>query len=227
MSFTETIPGTLATFKMIQIPDGETIKNLAVAETETTWDVFDIWAFRLDQTQQEIGAGVDAESRPSRPYGAPDKGFGHAGFAALGITFHAAQEFCQWLSQKTGKRYRLPTEEEWEYAARAGQKDDPTNLDEVAWFWDNADDEAKAVKRKKPNAWGIYDMLGNMAEWTIDQNGNPVVCGGSFMDKDDKVGFKARAYQTIEWQERDPQRPKSKWWLSDAIFVGFRVVCDL
>ena len=228
--FDEKIPGTIVSFKMLPVPDGEfkgkQIKGLWIGETEVTWDLFDIWAFRFDLTQEQIAKNFQVESRPSRPYGAPDKGFGHTGFAALGMTPLSCDLFLKWLSAKTGKKYRLATEAEWEYAARAGAKDEPTNLDDVAWYWENADDVAHALKTKKPNAWGLYDVLGNMAEWAIDKDGKPVVCGGSWRDKKPAVGFTARMYQIPKWNENDPQNPKSKWWLANAPFVGFRVVCE-
>ena len=66
-----------------------------------------------------------------------------------------------------GYKYRLPTEAEWEYAARAGQQGTPP-LDEVAWYADNSGDETHPVGQKKPNAWGLYDMLGNVREWVSD-----------------------------------------------------------
>lgn len=202
------------------------VPKLWVSDTEVTWDLYDIWAFRFDLTPEQVAKGVDAESRPSRPYGAPDRGFGHAGYAALAMTPHAIDEFCKWLTAKTGRKYRLPTEAEWEYAARAGMTREPTDLESVAWFWDNADDEAHAVGKKRPNAWGLYDSLGNVAEWAIDADGKPVTCGGSYRDKKANVGFSARARQLPKWNQTDPQNPKSKWWLSDAPFVGFRLVCE-
>ena len=88
------IPGTLANFKLVKVPPGQIkigdktvdVKSLWVGQTEVTWDVYDVYAFRLDLTQDENAKGVDAASRPSKPYGAPDRGFGHKGYAALGMT---------------------------------------------------------------------------------------------------------------------------------------------
>ncbi len=219
-AYTEKIPGSLVEFTMIRVPGRE----VWIGETEVTWNLFDIWAFRLDLSDADVAAEVDAESRPSRPYGAPDRGFGHSGYPAIGMTHHAAHEFCKWLSLKTGKKYRLPTEEEWEFAARAGALSEPDDLESFAWFWENSEDKTHPVRSKRPNAWGMYDVLGNVAEWAVDKDGKPLVCGGSWKDK--VVGFSVRARQSEGWNQTDPQNPKSRWWLSDAPFVGFRVVCE-
>lgn len=228
------IPGSLVSIKMVKVPAGNIsigdkkveIKPIWVAETEVTWDAYDIYAFRLDLTQQQQATGVDITVRPSKPYGAPDRGFGHQGFAALGMTDNAAQRFCEWLSKATGKKFRLATEAEWEYAARAGSKDLPSPLGDYAWYWDNADDVAHPVGKKKPNAWGIYDMLGNTWEWVTTLDGKAVVCGGSFMDKAPLITFSSKKSYDPKWQEADAHVPKSKWWLSDGPHIGMRVVCE-
>jgi formylglycine-generating enzyme required for sulfatase activity len=224
------IPGTLVSFEMVKIPAGKlgdvSIGDIWVARHEVTWDVFDFYAFRLDLTAEENAKGIDAESRPSRPYGAPDRGFGHKGYAALGMTSHSAERFCEWLSKKTGRKFRLPTEAEWEYAARAGATALPEKLDDFAWYWNNADDKAQPVGKKKPNAWGLFDMLGNVWEWAIGRDGKAVVCGGSYASKAADVTFNARKPFDPKWQEADAHVPKSRWWLSDGPFIGMRVVCD-
>ncbi|HWP30993.1 MAG TPA: SUMF1/EgtB/PvdO family nonheme iron enzyme [Fimbriimonadales bacterium] len=233
--FEEKIPSTLSSFRMRRVPDGEitinkkkySIKNIYFSETEITWDVYDIWLYRLDLTAEERAKGIDAESRPSKPYGAPDRGFGHSGYPAISMTYDAAEQFCAWLSKKTNKHYRLPTEFEWEYAARAGEKSSSmSNLLDYAWVWENSMSKTHPVGKKKPNNWGFFDMLGNAAEWAKDVDGKPVLCGGSFLDKQTNIGFSTRAYQTPKWNQTDPQNPKSKWWLSDAPFAGFRIVCQ-
>jgi hypothetical protein len=233
-AFEEKIPGTVVTFNMVPVPDGEialggkkvSVRKLAVAETEVTWDLYDIFAFRLDLPVDQRSVSADTESRPSKPYGAPDRGFGHAGFPALGIHHHAAQKFCQWLSEKTGRKYRLATEAEWEYAARAGQDKPNGKVDEIAWHYDNTE-QTQAVKKKKPNPWGLYDTLGNVMEWTIGSDGVPVCKGGSYLEQPGQLSFDWRKLFDADWQLDDAHTPKSRWWLSNGPQVGLRVVCDL
>jgi formylglycine-generating enzyme required for sulfatase activity len=229
--FVQKFPGSLVEFEMVPLPfSSASGKRLWIAKTEVTWDLFDIFVFRLDLTQEQQAKGVDADARPSKPYGAPDRGYGHQGYAAISIQYEGAVRFCKWLSAKTGRTYRLPTVAEWEKAALAGAAASPTGkaLEDFAWFWDNADDKAHPVASKKPNAWGIYDMYGNAGEWCAPNKPTekPVVCGGSFMDKAAQVGAKARAFYTPDWQMQDAQIPKSKWWLSDGGHVGFRILCE-
>lgn len=219
---------------MIPLPPGSIliqgkevkIQNIAIGETELPWDVFDIYAFSLDLSLDERAQGVDAQARPTKPYGAPDRGFGHSGYPALSMTYHSAEMFCKWLSKKTGRTYRLPTEAEWEYAARGGAADLPADLSAVAWFRENSEFKTHQCAKKQPNAWGLYDCLGNAGEWAAGMDGKPVLCGGTYRDKKENVGFGARALQQPSWNQTDPQNPKSPWWLSDGGFVGFRVVCE-
>lgn len=234
--YSEKIPDSLASIDMVPIPGGEIvlpdskrpgskvtikIEPFWISATEITWDCYDAYALWREPAEN-APSGVDAVARPSRPYGDVDRGFGHAGYPVISVTYHAAEQFCRWLSAKTGRTYRLPTEAEWEYACRAGSPEPgPKELEKYAWF---AKDKTSPVRSKLPNAWGLYDTIGNAAEWCTDLAGKPVACGGAFKDPASKVGAGARLYQDDSWQANDPQTPKSKWWLSDGEFVGFRVV---
>ena len=238
--YTESIGESLVTFDMIpveggtvvlQTPDGEQrveVPSIWISETEVTWDAYDIFAYSLDIPEAERIQYADAESRPSRPYEAPDYGFGHQGYAAMSVTFHAATEYAKWLSEKTGHTYRLATEAEWQHAALAGLEADAEltedALQELAWFKANAESKTHPVASKEPNALGIYDMLGNVQEWVIGYDGKPVTRGGSYRDDVAEVQYNTRETQSRRWNERDPQIPKSRWWLSDGPFVGFRIV---
>jgi formylglycine-generating enzyme required for sulfatase activity len=166
-------------------------------------------------------------------------------------------EYCRWLSTKTGKTYRLPTEAEWEYACRAGSKTaysfgDASQIRDYAWYTQNSDGKPQKVGTKKANAWGLHDMHGNVAEWCIDhydqafygtfKAGTPalfpvllptdqryshVARGGSWDDEAPLLRSAARRGSEDDWSMLDPQQPKSIWWHTNATFVGFRVVRPL
>ena len=197
----------------------------------------------------------DAVARPTKPYVEMSFGMGKDGYPAISMTQHAANKYCQWLSAKTGQFYRLPTEAEWEYACRAGTTttyswgDDASKIDEYAWYEKNSDFKYQKVGKKKPNPWGLYDMHGNVAEWCMDQYEptydrfkEPVTVspwikattpyphvarGGSWDDTPDKLRSAARRHSDPSWKQQDPQLPKSIWYLTDAQFLGFRIIRPL
>ncbi len=234
------LPGDLVTCDLVPVPGGRyrfadpakggeagevTIAPFWMGKVEVTWDEYDIFAFRMDQTDAEVAANADAASRPSMPYGAPDRGFGHAGYPAISVAGHAAKMFCEWLSKKTGVLYRLPTEAEWEWACREAKADGAAQAtEESAWLKSNSDDTTHPVGQKQPNALGLHDLLGNVVEWVVGSDGVLVTRGGCFRDPAEKLTWQARDVYSLDWQQQDPQDPKSRWWLSDGDFVGFRVV---
>ncbi len=231
-----------------------------MAEVEISWDLYNLFVDRVIDAQQpqpvagtEVQLDADAVTGATRPYVDMTFSMGREGYPAISMTQLAASRFCAWLSALTGNFYRLPTEAEWEYACRAGTQsayaygEDPSLLGDYAWFGLNSRDRYQKVGQKKPNAWGLYDMHGNVAEWTVDQyvadayasyrsgqSDNPVtlpkttyprtVRGGSWQDDAQSLRCAARRPSDKKWKQRDPQIPKSKWWHTDAPFVGFRIV---
>jgi len=210
---------------------------------EVTWDEYRLFMFanQAGETGHKDGL-VDAISRPTRPYVEMSFGMGIDGFPAISMTQHAANKYAEWLSAKTGEFYRLPTEAEWEYACRAGTNENPSPVDDYAWYAKNSDGKYAKVAGKKPNAWGLYDMLGNVTEWTLDAYApykesaqtNPWVAatqpypqvarGGSWNDQADGLSCAVRVASDPSWKQQDPQLPKSIWYLTDAQWLGFRLV---
>ena len=216
---------------------------------EFSWDEYRLFMFASQAGEvahkDEL---VDAVSRPTRPYVEMSFGMGINGFPAISMTQHAANKYAEWLSAKTGEFYRLPTEAEWEYACRAGSEapyyfgSDASKLGDYAWYSANSGGKYQKIATKKPNAWGLYDMLGNVMEWTLDQyepypaaaQVNPwvppskpypiAVRGGSWNDPAANVTCTARVGSDPSWKQQDPQLPKSIWYETDAQWLGFRLI---
>lgn len=265
----DSIPGTEVGFEMALLPGGTltvaTDSQEQIIEVDSFWigvyevtrEVYDLFQHReydndeSNWTEGEFSA--DAVTRPSPPYTDITFGMGSTGrFPSVSMTQQGALFFCYWLYTKTGEFYRLPTEAEWTYACLAGATGkyppqmDAESLDEYAWYFQNSEERYNEVGQKKPNAWGLYDMIGNVAEWTLDKyeedylsklaedTDNPwltpdsrygrTVMGGSFDDFPEDCHCRARLKSTVQWQKRDPQIPKSLWWNTDSPYVGFRLV---
>jgi formylglycine-generating enzyme required for sulfatase activity len=234
-----------------------------MGQFEVTWDQFHLFMFRGRNQAPPAGHPAkllqrhiaDAVSRPSTPYVELSMGMGTNARPAINMTQHAANKFCQWLSASTGHFYRLPTEAEWEYACRAGTTsaysfgNEPAPLHQHAWFDENSDWRYQKVGTRKPNPWGLYDMHGNVAEWTLDQYDpdfyrrqaglileNPwnratlpyphAVRGGSWEDPREKLRSASRFFSEPGWKD-DPTLPPTVWYHQHARAVGFRIVRPL
>jgi formylglycine-generating enzyme required for sulfatase activity len=242
------VPGTVVEFTMVKLPAGKVtvkdadgkdkeveVKPFWIGQNEVTWPEYDVYWMCLDfpfaKRAELVLAAQASHSRPSKPFEPPDRGWGHDTSPVGSVWDTEAKRYCAWLSEKTGKKYRLPTEAEWEYACRAGgppvKPADEKALKDVAWFAGNSDDQTHEVGQLKPNAWGLYDMLGNVGEWVIRLDGTTALAGGSFKDEAEDVSSDRREpYNVKTWQKKDPQEPKGKSWLSTAPHAGFRIVRD-
>lgn len=234
-------------------PTETTIALFMAYYTETVTAKRDLLGVQEEKKKED--GSVDAITGPTPVYGDMTMGYNEK-HPAMGMTWHNAMTFCRWLSQKTGKQYRLPTEAEWEYACRAGTTsafgvtNDPAQMKDFAWYDATADSETSEVGKKKPNAWGLYDMAGNVREWVYDfysptayQDAakqtpavNPkgpedgqlhVARGGDYSCKVQDIRCAARAFEETWWRSGDPQIPKSIWWLPEMDIIGFRVACSI
>ncbi|KOR28472.1 hypothetical protein TI04_10910 [Achromatium sp. WMS2] len=196
-----------------------TVKAFQMAKYETTFAEYDAFCEATGRAKPD------------------DRGWGRGNRPVINVTWDDAVAYTKWLSQQTGKDYRLPTEAQWEYAARAGSTsryffgDDANRLGDYAWYDGNSNSKTHPVGQKQPNAWGLYDVHGNVWEWTQDRwhdnyNGAPtdgsawesgnssrrILRGGSWSSND---GNCRTAYRG-----NDEHSSSSSYW-------GFRVACVL
>ena len=274
-NFKEQIPGSNVSFEMIAIPVGEfemsiysdnkfklkpiVQKKIRIApffmgKIELTWDAYQAFLSDVEsegRNYADRSAEVDVISGASPPWGDPAQGWGMGQRPAISMTWQAATVYCKWLSQKTGKTYRLPTEAEWQYACgeNAVEKwtDDELGLRVV--YRGNSRGKTQLSEGLKENDFGLINMLGNVKEfcsdWYVDNPfiylndsilDNPkgpkygterVVRGGSYRsDKDILRSDFRKSTDHDKWLKTDPQMPKSIWWYSDCKDVGFRLVCE-
>ncbi|WP_273568102.1 formylglycine-generating enzyme family protein [Maribacter halichondriae] len=254
--YTEKIPETDISMDLVKIPAGSFSMGSPDSEAnrkpdegpqrtveldafwmgkyEVTWDVFELFFKQnkvlFESLEAEKLEAIDAITRPSPPYEDPSYGMGKDNYPAVSMSTYSALLFCKWLSNLTGRFYRLPTEAEWEYAARAGTKtaysfgDNLNEVDKYAVYYKNAGNKYAQVGTKIPNKWGLYDMHGNVAEWTLDEYKedayatleakNPwamptvihprVYRGGSWDDDADKMRSAARTASSLKQQKKRP-----------------------
>ncbi len=164
-----------------------------------------------------------------------DNHWGEGKRPVIMINWYQASAYANWLSGQTGKHYRLPTEAEWEYAARAGTTtafsfgDDENGFDDYAWNGENSDYKTQPVGLKKPNPWGLYDMHGNVWEWTSSLYVQEFD-GHEKIDSSLDIGYDDRAARGGAWYfppkgmrsaDRRLYHPKQK-----LTFMGFRLVLE-
>jgi len=215
--FTEQIPLSAVSFNMKAIPGGTftmgadnndkyaqpdekparevTLEPFFIGEIEVTWEEFLTWYAQTsgEGRTTDIGMleGVDGLSGATPPYGNPDQGWGKGKRPAITMTYYAAEKYCEWLSIVTGKKYRLPTEAEWEYAARGGTtgpyffggevKDyadmglraklfgiDTSVINTYVIYAENSDGRSQLPRRVGENPFGLKNMLGNVSEFCQD-----------------------------------------------------------
>jgi len=302
-NFTEYIPDSSVKFEMVAItggtftlgsPDAEhyrqadegparsvTVRPFWMGKTEVSWDEFEAWYRQTagegrTDTRRLPAVGdpdIDAVTGATPPYGAPDQGWGKADRPAITMTYHAATAYCAWLSRVTGKKYRLPTEAEWEYACRGGSTGayffagdpndytekrlwnrlfgaDRSGIDPYVIYAGNSGGKTHPLSEVMPNPLGLLNMSGSVKEFCLDwyaadayerypegvtiidprgpaTGTEHVIRGGSFKSDAADIRSAARDHTRQEaWLVTDPQIPKSLWWYSDCIDVGFRVVCE-
>jgi hypothetical protein len=189
-----------------------------MCKTEVTWEVF------VKYFENRKASKVDGVTRPSPPYEPPHGKMGVGSHPAVSMRWHGAMGYCEWVSTLTGRRFRLPTEAEWEYAARAGSTAaGPANPDETAWYAANGEKKTHLTGTRKPNAFGIQDLMGNVWEYALEPHSGasyaPILRGGGWHTPAAELRFAARQSILPEWYDRDPNRPRSMWWLTDGAFV--------
>ncbi len=216
-NYKETVPGTPVSFDMVAIPGGTfrmgspsdeayrkvdespqrevKISSFYMAKAEVSWEEY-LAFFSKTSGERKLTITTnhntpDAITGPTPPWGAPDQGWGKGTRPAITMTWYAAETYCKWLSKLTGKTYRLPTEAEWEYAARGGSQSeyffnanpskltskslknrilgrDTTLINSFINYSENSRDKTREPGSMKPNPFGLVNMLGNVAEFCSD-----------------------------------------------------------
>ena len=216
-TFDEKIPGTSVSFKMVSIPGGEfkmgtpeeeqfrradegpvidvAVDSFWIGEIEVSWNeylaFFNATGSQGRKEAVETEVETDAISGATPPWGAPDQGWGKGTRPAISMSHHGAVTYCRWLSKVTGKNYRLPTEAEWEYAARGGKSTpyffegspedyesqgiwhklfgaDTTIINSYVIYAENSPNKTQEPAKVWANPYGLKNMLGNVSEFCLD-----------------------------------------------------------
>lgn len=250
-AYTEPLAHTAFKIEMLPIAGGKLVMGSAEAEVdrqadegpqhevavspfwmskcEITWNQYEVWSDRVDALRRAAYGKpstprdkvADAVTRPTPPYTDMSFGMGRENHPAICMTQHSARMYCAWLSAKSGRYYRLPTEAEWEYACRAGSTGifpfPIEDRDSYCWsLWNvKLTVYPRPVGIRQPNPWGLYDMTGNVREWCHDWYGENaykqvyesapmgpaqgtlrIYRGGCFMDLDLFLRASHRSYLT-------------------------------
>jgi len=218
---------------MIAIPEGSFIMGSTDSDNEKPQHQVTLTAFHIGKypVTQELFSAVMGNNPSNFKKGGK--------YPVENVSWDDAQAFCRRLSKITERTYRLPSEAQWEYAARAGTQtryyfgDNENQLKEYAWYEANSNSQTHPVGQKKPNQWGLYDMLGNVWEWCEDDyhsnyNGAPSD-GRAWIDNYNRSQSPYRIVHGGSWVSSSPffccayrnyYNPAGRY-----SYNGFRVVC--
>jgi len=233
---------------MIEIPAGSFVMGATETEVNSqdnehpqhrvSVPAFLMGRYQVTQAQWRIVAAMPQIERELKLEPSYFKGYN---LPVENISWLDVVEFCKRLSVHTGREYRLPSEAEWEYACRAGTTtaysfgDDAAELENYAWYSKNSGIKTHAVEEKLPNAFGLYDMHGNVREWCEDNwhnnyTGAPTD-GRAWIDDNDDHSQANKLLRGGSWSNLARLCRSASRSSNDArnqyYNIGFRVVCHL